>query len=110
MSDCSTTTPGWLVEWMKSHGIRLWGAADLHDIATPQDEAGQGFVQALSYAIPMSPDIMVTVQEGPNAAYADEYARVNHQINDLSEGMINKWSSSVATTASLAGASPSSTW
>jgi epoxyqueuosine reductase QueG len=90
MSDCSTTTPGWLVEWMKSHDIRLWGAAELNDFTTPLDETGQGFVQALSFAIPMSPEIMVTVQEGPNAAYADEYVRVNHQINVLSEGLAAK--------------------
>jgi epoxyqueuosine reductase QueG len=74
----------WLIDWMEAHKIRLWGAADLRDFSTPPDETGQRFPFALSWAIPMNPQIMVSIQNGPNQAYADEYARVNNHINELS--------------------------
>jgi epoxyqueuosine reductase len=80
-------TPNWLAEWMRVHKITLWGAADLRDLSTPRDETGQRFLFALSWAIPMNPQIMVSIQDGPNQAYADEYARVNKQINELSESL-----------------------
>jgi epoxyqueuosine reductase QueG len=73
--------PIWLAEWMNAHEIPLWGAADLRDLATPQDETGRNFPFALSWAIPMSPRIMADIQDGPNQAYADEYARVNRHID-----------------------------
>jgi epoxyqueuosine reductase len=73
----------WLSEWMEVHKIALWGAADLRDFSTPQDETGQRLPFALSWAIPMSPQIMVGIQNGPNQAYADEYAKVNNRINEL---------------------------
>ncbi len=69
---------------MEVRKITLWGAADLRDISTPQDETGQRFPFALSWAIPMNPQIMVSIQNAPNQAYANEYARVNSHINELS--------------------------
>ena len=84
LSDPSTIFPIWLTEWMEVHKITLWGAADLRDFSTPQDETGQGFPFALSLAIPMNPQIMVSIQNGPNQAYADEYAKVNNRINEFS--------------------------
>ncbi len=86
MSGISTTNvPLWLTEWLAEQQITLWGAADLRDFSTPRDATGQGFPFALSVAIPMNPQIMVTIQNGPNQAYADEYTRVNNCINALSE-------------------------
>jgi len=61
--------------------MTLWGAADLRDLSTPEDETGQRFPFALSWATPMNPQTMVSIQNGPNQAYADEYARVNSLIN-----------------------------
>ena len=84
MSDTSIIATIWLAEWMKIHKITLWGAADLRAFSTPRDETGQRFPLALSWAIPMNPQIMVSIQNGPNKAYADEYARVNNHINELS--------------------------
>ena len=81
------TFPGWLRNWMETQQISLWGAADLRDFSTPRDETGQGFPCALSLAIPMNPKIMVTIQNGPNREYADEYSRVNGRINALSEAL-----------------------
>lgn len=72
---------------MKAHKITLWGAADLRDFSTPQDETGQKFPFALSWAIPMNPKIMVSIRSGPNQKYADEYARVNNHIKELSEAL-----------------------
>ncbi|MGD1154184.1 MAG: epoxyqueuosine reductase, partial [Syntrophales bacterium] len=83
MSVPSTTFPSWLTEWMDAQKIVLWGVADLRDFPTPQDETGHGFLFALSWAIPMNPQIMVSIQNGPNHRYADEYARVNNRINEI---------------------------
>jgi epoxyqueuosine reductase QueG len=84
MPASSTVSPIWLAEWMQSHQIFLWGAADLQGFLTPPDESGRRFPIAISYAIPMSHNIMASIQNGPNQAYADEYSRVNGDINRLS--------------------------
>jgi len=76
--------PLWLAEWMKTSGIVWWGAADLSELATLRDETGRYFPFALAWVMPMSPRIMAGIQNGPNPAYADEYARVNRQINESS--------------------------
>ena len=81
----SFSFPGWLTDWMRLQDITLWGAADLRGFTTPKDTAGQEFPYALSWAIPMSPQIMASIQHGPNQAYADEYARVNNRINELAK-------------------------
>ena len=84
MSNSSTISPPWLVEWIEAHKITLWGAADLRGFPTPKNETGQRFPFALSWAIPINPQVMVSIQNGPNQAYADEYARANNRINELS--------------------------
>jgi len=84
MSNSFKTFPLWLNEWMRQQEIVLWGAADLRSFSTPQDETGRGFPFALSWAIPMNPQIMVSIQNRPNQAYADEYTRVNNRIDELS--------------------------
>jgi epoxyqueuosine reductase QueG len=72
---------------MKAHKISVWGIADLRNFSTPKDETGHGFPLAISWVIPMSPQIMSSIQTGPNQTYADEYARVNRLINELSEAL-----------------------
>jgi hypothetical protein len=76
--------PSWLISWMQTYEISLWGAADLRVFETPKDDNGLGFPIAISFAWPMSPPIMAGIQKGPNKAYADEYARINKRINDVS--------------------------
>jgi epoxyqueuosine reductase QueG len=76
--------PPWLTTWMQAHDILLWDVADLREFTTPNDEIGQRFPIAISLAWPMSPPIMAGIQKGPNRAYADEYARVNALINEIS--------------------------
>jgi epoxyqueuosine reductase QueG len=83
MTDAGDVFPEWLSAWMSLHNIPLWGAADLREFSTPEDETGKPFSSALSWAIPMDPHIMAGIQQGPNQAYADEYARVNKLINQL---------------------------
>lgn len=73
----------WLSRWMKTEGISLWGVADLKGFSTPPGPEGSPFPRAVSWVVPMNPDIMASVTDGPNPAYADEYARVNQRINDL---------------------------
>jgi epoxyqueuosine reductase QueG len=79
-----TIFPIWLTDWMQAHEISLWAAADLRDFSTPLDETDHKFFYAISWAIPLSPQIMVSIQNGPNQAYADEYARANRHIDELS--------------------------
>lgn len=87
MSNIPDSYPSWLVEWMARQKITLWGAADLRDFSTPMDKRGQRFPFALSWAIPVQPRIMATVRQGPNRSYAEEYARLNRRINDLSDSL-----------------------
>jgi epoxyqueuosine reductase QueG len=86
----SATTLSWLAAWIRAQGIVLWGMADLRDFHTPMDANGQRFPFSLSWAIPINPQIMVSIQNGPNRAYADEYARVNDRINELSETLVDE--------------------
>jgi epoxyqueuosine reductase QueG len=83
-----TTDPpagSWLTAWMRENGIDLWGVADLKGFSTPRDGDGRGFPYALSWAVPVEPQIMAGIERGPNQAYAEEYARVNRRINELSQ-------------------------
>lgn len=84
MANNTKIFPDWLEHWMASRDVTLWGAADISGFTTPEDETGNGFPRALSWGIPMPPDIMAGIKQGPTRAYADEYARVNDLINALS--------------------------
>ncbi len=77
--------PSWLIACMEMHDIVLWGAADLREFSTPMDEKGQDFPSALSWAIPVNPQIMIRVRNGPTPTYADEYDRLNKRINELAK-------------------------
>ncbi len=79
----STSFPNWLTTCMERHGIVLWNAADLRKFSTPKDEAGQGFPFALAWAVPVKPQIMAGVRNGPNQNYSDEYGRLNKFISEL---------------------------
>jgi epoxyqueuosine reductase len=79
----SIALPTWLTDWMEANTIPLWGAADLRPFSTPLDPKGNQFPFAISFAIPMNPEIFGSIQQGPNQEYADEYARVNKRINEL---------------------------
>ena len=65
--------PAWLTDLLKKNGITLWGAADLREFNTPPDATGQPFPLAISFAIPMDPNVMASIKKGPNQQYADEY-------------------------------------
>ena len=79
--------PSWLIRWMQEQTIVHWGAADLDGFSTPKDAEGRGFPRALSWAIPITPQVMAEVCHGPTQAYADEYDRINRRINELA-GML----------------------
>ena len=74
--------PSWLIRWMQEQTIVHWGAADLDGFSTPKDAEGRGFPRALSWAIPITPQVMAEVRHGPTQAYADEYDRINRRINE----------------------------
>ena len=84
MTAFSPLSSSWISLWMKARKVRLWGVADLRGIPTPRDGDAQGFTAAVSMAIAMNPHIMAAIRQGPTQDYADEYARVNVRINDLS--------------------------
>jgi len=75
--------PEWLVAWMGAEGITLWGVADLRGLAAPLSEAGSPFPYGVSFALPVNPDIMATVRNGPTHPYAAEYVRLNSRIDRL---------------------------
>ena len=91
MSKTIDIFPDWLVNWMAAKDVNLWGAADLRDFDTPAYKTGKRFPYALSMAFPINPNNMVTIQNGPNQAYADEYSRVNTRINTLSEALATEF-------------------
>jgi len=72
---------------MQAREISVWGAADLREFPTPRDETGQKFPFAFSWVVPMNPQIMASIQNGPTREYANEYARVNRRINELSAAL-----------------------
>jgi len=84
----SPSHSSWLSTWIKAHNISLWGAADLGEFSTLTDATGQKFPIAISWAIPMNPQIMFSIRQGPNQAYADEYTRVNNKINKLAAMLV----------------------
>ncbi len=87
MSGQSLASSAWLAEWMKAHDIFLWGGADLSDFSTPVDETGRGFAFAISLAVPMNPQVMKGIQNGPSHDYVNELLRVNNLINELSTAL-----------------------
>lgn len=86
----SANNPPWLARWMDANRVALWGAADLDGFSTPPDPNGRPFAFAVSLIFPMNPQIMAGIQNGPNQAYADEYARVNQKINEISGQLAEK--------------------
>ena len=84
MPNIGPAFPTWVTEWMEAKSITVWGAADLRNFSTPLDHEGNKFPFAIAWAIPMNPKIMASIQNGPNQPYADEYAKVNNHINELS--------------------------
>lgn len=82
--------PAWLNEWMYKIKILLWGAADLRGFSTPPDKSGNNFNYAVSMAVPMNPQVMKSIQSGPNQSYADEYLKVNNYIRELSASLASE--------------------
>jgi len=83
MPECSSATPAWLVDWMASEGITLWGVADLRGLSAPLAETGTPFPCGISFALPVDRDIMAAVRNGPTHPYAAEYVRLNNRIDRL---------------------------
>jgi epoxyqueuosine reductase QueG len=84
----------WTDDWMQSQGVPLWGAADIHRLNFSIGEDQEPYPGAVSWAIPMSPDIMAGLKNGPTLAYARVYTEVNVRItgvaNSLAEAIHKK--------------------
>jgi len=102
MRASESDAPEWLEAWMANRDILLWGAADLRDFKTPVDDKGKPFPRALSWGVPLNPPIMGSIRNGPNQAYADEYARVNNRINALADELAEELRSRGARAQALA--------
>lgn len=77
----------WLGRWMEAKDVFCWGVADLQGFDTPLDAQDHPYPLAISFAVSMHPQVMADIRHGPNQAYADEYARVNGQINEISKAL-----------------------
>jgi epoxyqueuosine reductase QueG len=77
-----------IAEKLSNHGVTLFGVADLNGISTLPDQSGHSFPRAISFAMRMNPDIMASIQDGPNQAYADEYARANDNIDATAAALV----------------------
>jgi epoxyqueuosine reductase len=86
----TTSRPLWLATWMAAQDLELWGAADLRAFTTPKDTQGHRLPFALSWALPLNRQIMAGIQQGPNRAYAEEYDRVNDQINRFARMLVDE--------------------
>ncbi len=82
--------PHWVSGWMEAREIKLWGVADLRDFETPRDETGRKFPFAVSFAVPMNPEVMAGIRTGPNREYADEYTRANNLIDEISTALASE--------------------
>lgn len=98
------TKTAWLSQWMNRNDIPLWGVADVREFEVPSDDFGNPYPRAVSFALPMNSGIMGQIRNGPNQAYAQEYARVNQRIHDLATdlagAMVNKGTQALALAAS----------
>jgi epoxyqueuosine reductase QueG len=77
-----------IAEELSKHGVTLFGVADLNGISTLPDQSGHSSPRAVSFAIRMNPNIMASIQNGPNQAYADEYARANDNIDSAAAALV----------------------
>ena len=66
------------------------GTADLTPFTTPPSPSGASFPRAISFALPVAPEIMAELENGPTQAYAGEYMRLNQRINDLSAALADE--------------------
>ncbi|MBS3780539.1 MAG: epoxyqueuosine reductase, partial [Desulfovermiculus sp.] len=99
-----TESATWLSAWMIRHEITLWGVADVRGFEVSTDSRGNPYPRAVSFALPMNPRIMAQIQNGPNQAYANEYAWVNERIAglsaDLARSIVNAGAEAEALAAS----------
>ncbi len=102
MTDYVDSFTRWLNSWMHIHGVGLFGVSDLREFHPPEDETGKCFPFGVSFAIPMDPHIMASVQQGPDQAYADEYERVNKRINEVAYALSSELRSSGVKSMALA--------
>ncbi len=80
-----TNDNGWLNNWMQSRGVLLWGAADIRKLCFRIGGGLEPYPGAVSWAIPMPPDIMKGLNNGPTQAYADAYSQVNVRITEIAQ-------------------------
>ena len=69
-----------LDDLLQEGGAQLSGFADIQGLTRPHLSR---FNRAVSFALPMDPEIMATIINGPTHPYSDLYDRVNQAINQL---------------------------
>jgi epoxyqueuosine reductase len=71
---------GELTETLLSQGAAIVGAADLSRI---DPELRQGLPTGVSIAVPIAPDIVAGIKDGPTSVYYEEYKRLNELLGRL---------------------------
>lgn len=87
MKDESLNIDEWLGGWMASHDIHLWGVADVSRFSIYMGADQNIYPSAVSWAIPIPPEIMVGVRNGPTRSYAWIYAETNSHINTIAQSL-----------------------
>jgi len=79
----------WLDSWLQSQGVKLWGAADIGRFCFCIGEDPMPYPGAITWVIPISPDIMAGLKNGPTRAYAEAYVDVNIRITEIAQALSN---------------------
>ena len=75
---------------MQSQGVPLWGVADIRPLCFSIGKDPEPYPGAVSWAIPMPPDIMAGIKNGPTQAYARAYTEVNVRITEMASIAVQK--------------------
>lgn len=89
-SESDSIMPRFIAEVLHTHGITLFGAADLRGVPSVIERGGRRFPRAISFAVRMDARIVSTIRNGPNRVYADLYAAVNRKINAVSVQLVER--------------------
>jgi epoxyqueuosine reductase QueG len=77
-----------LEHFFRRRGIRTFGVADLSRLPDPVVLEDRTWPKAVSFAVPMKPELIAEVQTGPTDAYAQEYRDLNQLITQTAEELV----------------------
>lgn len=78
-----------LKEFFHERGMITFGVADLVHLPEPAHIGGRLWPKAISFAVPIDPELIEEVQTGPTEAYAQQYRDLNQKINRTAEELVD---------------------